>query len=117
MIVQLPVKSHQRFKRRCLDMGVYQGEVVKILIELFTSGRMNITDGKIEDVVMTRRGIQKDDVCGAYNAAAYVGVSYQTILRLVANKRLRAWKNAPSYGGLIFKQKDLDRMKEELLEE
>ena len=112
MIVQLPVKAHQRFKRRCLDMEVYQGEVVKILIELFTSGRLNITDGKIEDVVMASRGIQKDDICGAYNAAAYVGVSYQTIRRMIAKNKLKARKNAPSYGGLIFKKKDLDRLRD-----
>ena len=117
MIVHLPVKAHHRFKRRCLEMDVYQGEVVKILIELFTSGRLNITDGKIEDVVMTTRGIQRDDICGVYNAASYVGISYQTIRRLIAKNKLKAKKNAPSYGGLIFKKKDLDRLRDQIDDE
>ncbi len=116
MIVQLPVKVHQKFKSRCLDMEVYQGEVVRILIDLFSAGRLNLTDGKIEDVVRTARGIRKDEICGAYNASVHVGVSYQTILRMINRKKLKARKNAPSYGGLIFKKKDLDKVRESLKE-
>jgi len=110
-LVQVPQKVHRKLKKKCMDMEIYQGEAVSVLVELFIEGSLNVSLEKIEERARQSRGIQDGDVCGSHNAAGYLNVSVPTVRRMIDNGQLKAKKIPPIHGGLVFKKVDLDKAK------
>ncbi len=111
ILVQVPSKVHRKFKQRCFDMEIYQGEAVAVLVELFTQGRLNVSLERVEKIVRQSRGIQEGELCGAHNAARYIDVSVPTVRRMIEAGQLKVKKVPPNHGGLVFRTSDLDRAK------
>ncbi len=109
--IRVPQKVHRKFKKRCFDMEVCQGEAISVLVELFIEGELNLSCERVEKLVRRSRGVQEDDVCGAHNAAKYLDMSVPTLRRMIDNGQLKAKKVPPIHGGLVFKRADLDKAK------
>lgn len=109
--VQVSQKIHRKFKKRCFDMEIYQGEVIAVLVELFTEGHLDLPSEQVEKLVMQSRGIQDGDICGSHNAAKYLSVSVPTVRRMIEANQLKVKKIPPIHGGLVFRRMDLDRAK------
>lgn len=109
--IQISQKIHQKFKKRCYDMEVCQGEAIAVIVELFTDGNLHLSCEKVKNLVRQSRGIQEMDICGAHNAAKYLSMSVPTLRRMINNGQLKAKKIPPIHGGLVFRKVDLDRAK------
>jgi len=113
-LVEISPADQREFKRRCVELDAFQGEVAGVLVGLLCDGRLNVSHAKLERLVKRARGISDKEICGTQNAAVYLKVSTPTVRRMIESGRLRAKKNPPIYGGLVFRKKDLDKLVEKM---
>ena len=112
-LVEVPPKVQRQFKRRCAELDAFQGEVAGVLVRLLCSGGLNVSHARLDKLVKVARGITDEEICGTQNAAVYLNMSTPCVRRMIDSGKLKAKKNPPIYGGLIFLKSDLDSIAEE----